>query len=68
MEYAIQTENLVKKYSNGVTALNGVSLSIERGAVVGYVGPNGAGKTTTIKILTNLIKPTSGHASVFLST
>ncbi len=64
MEYAIQTENLVKQYSNGVTALDGVSLGIERGSVVGYVGPNGAGKTTTIKILTDLIKPTSGHAYV----
>jgi ABC-2 type transport system ATP-binding protein len=63
VEYAIQTENLVKKY-NGFTALDGVSLRIKRGDVVGYVGPNGAGKTTTIKILTKLIKPTSGHAYI----
>ena len=64
MEYAIQTENLVKKYGNGFTALDGVSLRIRKGEVVGYVGPNGAGKTTTIKILTGLIKPSSGHAYV----
>ncbi len=64
MEYAIRTENLVKKYGKGFTALAGVSLQIKRGEVVGYVGPNGAGKTTTIKILTGLIKPSSGHAYV----
>jgi ABC-2 type transport system ATP-binding protein len=64
VEYAIQTENLVKKYGNGFTALAGVSLQIKKGEVAGYVGPNGAGKTTTIKILTGLIKPSSGHAYV----
>ena len=64
MEYAIRTQDLVKKYSNGFTALDGVSLQIKTGEVVGYVGPNGAGKTTTIKVLTGLIKPSSGHAYV----
>ncbi len=64
MEYAIQTENLVKKYGKNFTALDGIPLQIKKGEVVGYVGPNGAGKTTTIKILTGLIKPTSGHAYV----
>jgi len=64
VEYAIRTENLVKKYGNDFTALDGVSLQIRKGEVVGYVGPNGAGKTTTIKILTGLIKPNSGRAYV----
>ena len=64
MEYAIRTRSLVKRYSNDFTALDGVSLQIRKGEVVGYVGPNGAGKTTTIKILTGLIKPSSGHAYV----
>lgn len=64
MEYAIQTENLTKTYGKTFKALDGVSLQIKRGEVVGYVGPNGAGKTTTIKILTGLIRPTSGHAYV----
>ena len=64
MEYAIQTDKLVKKYGKGFTALDGISLNIKRGEVVGYLGPNGAGKTTTIKILTKLIKPTSGRAYI----
>jgi ABC-2 type transport system ATP-binding protein len=64
VEYAIRTENLAKTYGKTFKALHGVSLQIKRGEVVGYVGPNGAGKTTTIKILTGLIRPTSGHAYV----
>jgi ABC-2 type transport system ATP-binding protein len=63
-EYAIQIENLVKKYNHDITALDGVSIKIKKGDVVGYVGPNGSGKTTTIKILTNLLNPTSGHAYI----
>ena len=63
-EYAIETEELVKIYGSDIKALNNVSIKIPRGEIVGYVGPNGSGKTTTIKILTNLIKPTSGKAYI----
>jgi len=63
-DIAIQTENLTKKYQNGVLALNALNIKIKKGDCVGYLGPNGAGKTTTIKILTNLIRPTSGHAYI----
>ncbi len=63
MECAIDVEELTKDF-NGFRALDGVSFRVDRGHVVGYLGPNGAGKTTTIKILTNLIRPTSGHAYI----
>ena len=64
MEYCIETEDLRKTYPNGYTALEGVSFKIRKGDIVGYLGPNGAGKTTTIKILTDLIRPSSGSAYV----
>jgi len=63
-EVVIETKELTKRYKNGVMALQNLNLKIEEGDCVGYLGPNGAGKTTTIKILTNLIKPTSGHAYI----
>ncbi len=62
-KYAIKVKNLVKEY-DGLTALNGVSFRVKRGDAVGYLGPNGAGKTTTIKLLTNLLSPTSGSAYI----
>jgi ABC-2 type transport system ATP-binding protein len=60
----IVTEGLCKVYSNKVRALDSLSIDIQKGDIVGFLGPNGAGKTTAIKILTNLIKPTSGRAYV----
>lgn len=57
----IVIERLSKEYGQYV-ALNDLSLRIEKGVCVGYLGPNGAGKTTTIKILTNLLRATSGRA------
>lgn len=60
---AIEIVNLEKQY-NGFKALNGISFTVEKGDIVGYLGPNGAGKTTTIKILTNLLTPTRGHAHI----
>jgi len=57
----IVIENLSKKYGK-LLALDDLSLVVERGVCVGYLGPNGAGKTTTIKVLTNLLRATSGKA------
>ncbi|MBI3880449.1 MAG: ABC transporter ATP-binding protein [Verrucomicrobia bacterium] len=59
----IEIQNLVKKFGD-LTAVNGLSLRVEPGEFFAVLGPNAAGKTTTIKILTGLMKPTSGTASV----
>ncbi|MDA9786591.1 ATP-binding cassette domain-containing protein [Pontimonas sp.] len=63
----IQASNLVKTYQAGkraVKALDDLSLSVPRGTVQALLGPNGAGKTTTVKVLTTLIKPDSGSATL----
>jgi ABC-2 type transport system ATP-binding protein len=66
----ISVEALHKVFRQGffmrrVVAVKGVSFEVERGDIFGFLGPNGAGKTTTIKMLTGLIRPTSGRAQVF---
>ncbi|WP_292469756.1 ATP-binding cassette domain-containing protein [Methanolobus sp.] len=61
--YAIAVENLVKKFGD-FTAVNNLSFEIKRGEVFGLLGPNGAGKTTTMSMLSTMLKPTSGKASV----
>ena len=67
---AVRIQGLQKTYQHPWTlkrtqALVGLNLEVRRGEVFGYLGPNGAGKTTTLKILTGLLKPTSGTASIF---
>ncbi len=67
---AIQTEELTKDYAVGFwrkrprRALDRLTLTVEAGEIYGFLGPNGAGKTTTLKLLMQLIFPTSGRASV----
>jgi ABC-2 type transport system ATP-binding protein len=64
---AIVAEGLVKIYrsrKNEVRALDGLDLTVDEGTVLGLLGPNGAGKTTTVRILTTLLRPDSGHATV----
>jgi len=62
---AVIAENLVKTYNKGsVQALDGLSLDVEEGTVLGVLGPNGAGKTTTVRVLTTLLTPDSGRANV----
>lgn len=63
MTNAIETKNLTKVYKN-FTAVNTLNLEIPENTIFGMLGPNGAGKTTTIKMLTCLIQPTSGQATV----
>lgn len=59
----IKVNNLTKKFGN-FTAVDNISFSVNKGDIFAFLGPNGAGKTTTIKILTTLLLPTSGEASV----
>ena len=62
-EPVVVTHELTKKYGR-LTALDGLSISLGLGQILGSIGPNGAGKTTTIKILVGLARPTSGWARV----
>jgi ABC-2 type transport system ATP-binding protein len=61
---AIEARELVKTYGGKVRALDGLSFTVEAGAVFALLGPNGAGKSTTIKILNTLSRPDSGSALV----
>jgi ABC-2 type transport system ATP-binding protein len=60
---AVEAHNIVKTFGD-VVALDGVTVSFEKGIVYGLLGPNGAGKTTLIRVLTTLLRPDSGSASV----
>jgi ABC-2 type transport system ATP-binding protein len=64
MAAVIETQRLTKSYGNR-RGLAGLDLEVQAGEVFGFLGPNGAGKTTTIRILLDLIHPTSGTATVF---
>jgi ABC-2 type transport system ATP-binding protein len=61
--FAIVTEGLTKTYGK-VEAIANVNITVERGSIVGLLGPNGSGKTTLIRMLSTLLRPTSGRASV----
>jgi ABC-2 type transport system ATP-binding protein len=63
MSSAIRTESLTKQFRR-VKALNGLDLDVPQGSIYALVGPNGAGKTTAVKILMNILRPTSGGAQV----
>jgi len=62
-ESAIHVQDVVKRFGD-VTALDGISFDVEPGTVFGLLGPNGAGKTTAVRILTTIISPDAGSASV----
>ena len=63
MSTAIRIEGLTKEFGT-LTAVDGLTVDVEQGGVIGLLGPNGAGKSTTIRMLLGLIRPTSGTATV----
>ncbi|MBP6016762.1 MAG: ABC transporter ATP-binding protein [Candidatus Promineofilum sp.] len=63
MTAIIELNDLTKQYGD-LTAVDALNLRIEEGAVFGFIGPNGAGKTTTMRMLTTLLRPTSGEAYI----
>ncbi|MFA5793792.1 MAG: ATP-binding cassette domain-containing protein [Candidatus Brocadiia bacterium] len=60
----ISIENLSKHFA-GFAAVDGISLAVEKGDILGFLGPNGAGKTTTMRVITSFIPPTSGRVTIF---
>ena len=60
---AIVIDNITKKFED-VTAVDGLSLTVEKGELFGFLGPNGSGKTTTINMLCGLLEPTTGSATI----
>src|ERR1035437_3613494 len=59
----IAARQLTKRFGK-VTAVDDISFSVKRGEIFAFLGPNGAGKSTTIKMLTTLLKPTSGEVAL----
>ncbi len=59
----VVTEDLTKVYGE-LTALDRLSIQVDKGNILGFIGPNGAGKTTAIKILVGLARPTAGSARI----
>ncbi|MCE5295835.1 MAG: ATP-binding cassette domain-containing protein [Euryarchaeota archaeon] len=60
----IEVKDLVKVYSGSVRAVDDITFEVMEGEIFGFLGPNGAGKTTTISMLTTLLRPTSGSATI----
>jgi len=64
MSYILKTNRLTKVFQ-GKEVISGVNMHVKKGEIYGFLGPNGAGKTTIMKMITNLIKPTSGDIEIF---
>ncbi|WHY77958.1 ABC transporter ATP-binding protein [Neobacillus sp. WH10] len=64
MSYILTTNNLTKVF-HGKEVISQVNMNVKKGEIYGFLGPNGAGKTTIMKMMTNLIKPTSGEIEIF---
>jgi ABC-2 type transport system ATP-binding protein len=62
--HSIAAQGLRKEFPGGIVAVAGIDLDIHEGEIFGFLGPNGAGKTTTLRMLTTLLRPTAGRATV----
>lgn len=65
MSNAISVHDLSKTYPTGKKAVQEISFDIKEGEIFGFLGPNGAGKTTAVKLLTGLLKPTTGNCKIY---
>ncbi len=61
---AVEAEGLRREFPGGVVAVDDIDLEVRQGEIFAFLGPNGAGKTTTVRMLTTLLRPTSGRATV----
>ncbi|MGB9742676.1 MAG: ABC transporter ATP-binding protein [candidate division WOR-3 bacterium] len=64
MSFAVEVRGLVRRYG-GLTAVDGISFTINKGEIFGLIGPNGSGKTTTLRMVATLLLPSSGTVTVF---
>src|SRR5512132_2035037 len=64
MDRAIEVRGLVREFKGGIKAVAGIDLDVAPGEIYGFLGPNGAGKSTTVHMLTTLLPPTAGTATV----
>src|SRR3954470_7083527 len=60
----IEVKGLVREFKGGIRAVDGIELQVQPGEIYGFLGPNGAGKSTTVHVLTTLLPPTAGSATV----
>ena len=61
---SIHVSGLVREFKGGIRAVDGIDLHVDSGEIYGFLGPNGAGKSTTVKVLTTLLPPSGGSATV----
>ena len=61
---AVVAEALIKHFGPKIRAVDGIDLDVPAGQIFGFLGPNGSGKTTTVRMLTTLLRPTGGRATV----
>src|SRR6478672_13889740 len=63
-EQGIRAEGLAREFKGGIKAVDGIDLEVRPGEIYGFLGPNGAGKSTTVHMLTTLLPPSAGRATV----